>query len=302
MKKKIFVSGWKLPCVAVVGLVFAFVCIFSRSVPLAKKPVITPPTSDYVRSVGGIGIVEPKSELINVGVELPGIVSNVAVKVGDVVKKGELLFALDQRDIDAKITILEKKLAVSKIQEEDAAKQFSIVNNIKNPDAVSQDELNRRQYAHKIAVLRVEEIKAQLQQALITKERLNIISPIDAKILEIGIRIGEFANPAALQPLVRIGDTSQMYIRVEIDEQNASSISEHSVAQGLLRGNTEQRIPLSFVRFEPYVKPKQNLAVAGQRVDTRVLQVIYSLPKNISCIYVGQQMDVFVDALHKGEK
>lgn len=49
------------------------------------------------------------------------------------------------------------------------------------------------------------------------------------------------------------------------------------------------------MRFEPYVRAKQNLAVAGQRVDTRVLQIIYALPEAASDRFVGQQMDVFVD-------
>jgi HlyD family secretion protein len=43
--------------------------------------------------------------------------------------------------------------------------------------------------------------------------------------------------------------------------------------------------------------PKKSLTGDNtERVDTRVLQVIYALETKNRPIYVGQQMDVFVDA------
>jgi HlyD family secretion protein len=110
------------------------------------------------------------------------------------------------------------------------------------------------------------------------------------------VRPGEYAPAGVLAaPLVRMGDVSRLHVRVEVDEENAARIRPDSKAEGLFRGDTATRIPLTFVRFEPYVRAKQNLAVAGQRVDTRVLQIIYALPEAASDRFVGQQMDVFVD-------
>jgi hypothetical protein len=65
-----------------------------------------------------------------------------------------------------------------------------------------------------------------------------------------------------------------------------------------LKGDPSVAFPLEFVRVEPYIIPKVSLTGAGtERVDTRVLQVIFSLerPENPP-IYVGQQVDVFIDA------
>jgi hypothetical protein len=53
---------------------------------------------------------------------------------------------------------------------------------------------------------------------------------------------------------------------------------------------------LSFVRVEPYAQPKKSLTGSGtERVDTRVLQVIYSIEPSEQTIYVGQQLDVYLD-------
>jgi HlyD family secretion protein len=47
---------------------------------------------------------------------------------------------------------------------------------------------------------------------------------------------------------------------------------------------------------EPYVTPKTSLTGSStERVDTRVLQVIYSFDRNALPAYVGQQMDVFIE-------
>ena len=51
------------------------------------------------------------------------------------------------------------------------------------------------------------------------------------------------------------------------------------------------------MRFEPLVIPKKNLSGdATERVDTRVLQVVYRIdPATDVSLFVGQQMDVFID-------
>jgi HlyD family secretion protein len=63
-----------------------------------------------------------------------------------------------------------------------------------------------------------------------------------------------------------------------------------------IRGDARQTYALRFVRFEPFVVPKKNLtSEATERVDTRVLQVIYVLEKGAP-VLPGQQMDVLIEA------
>ncbi|MDR4472557.1 MAG: hypothetical protein MRJ92_07865 [Nitrospira sp.] len=55
-------------------------------------------------------------------------------------------------------------------------------------------------------------------------------------------------------------------------------------------------IPLTFVRIEPYIVPKKSLTGENtERVDTRVLQVIYRFERSAFPVYTGQQVDVFID-------
>jgi len=64
-----------------------------------------------------------------------------------------------------------------------------------------------------------------------------------------------------------------------------------------VRGNPALKTPLTFVRFDPYVLPKTSLTGSStERPDVRVLDVVYSFPRAALPVYVGQQMDVFIDA------
>ena len=63
-----------------------------------------------------------------------------------------------------------------------------------------------------------------------------------------------------------------------------------------IKGMKTDPIPLRFVRIEPYVTTKKSLTGdSTERVDTRVLQVIYQFDQSKIPVYVGQQMDVFID-------
>jgi HlyD family secretion protein len=84
---------------------------------------------------------------------------------------------------------------------------------------------------------------------------------------------------------------------VDIDENDAWRVRQDAPAVATVRGNRDLKTNLRFVRIEPYVVPKKSLTgESTERVDTRVLQVLYSFDKGALPVYVGQQMDVFIEA------
>jgi len=127
-------------------------------------------------------------------------------------------------------------------------------------------------------------------------ERLTVRAPRAGTILQINIREGEYATVNATEPLLLLGDTETLQVRADIDEVNAPLVVPGSAAVAYLKGRTAQAIPLIFDRIEPYIVPKRSLTGDNrERVDTRVLQVIYKFKKPSFPIYVGQQVDVFIE-------
>ena len=123
-------------------------------------------------------------------------------------------------------------------------------------------------------------------------------APVDSQVLQLNVHFGALAPTGVLQtPLNLFGSVDPVYVRVNVDENEAWRVRSIAAAIGYLRGNKEVSTPLQFVRFEPYVLLKTSLTGdSTERVDTRVLQVIYSFERGNLPIYVGQQMDVYVDS------
>jgi HlyD family secretion protein len=139
---------------------------------------------------------------------------------------------------------------------------------------------------------------AQLQEAETAVERLTVRAPVTGEILQVNVAPGEYAQTGVLsKPLIVMGDTETLHVRVDIDENDAWRFTRGTAAKGFLRGNSAIAFDLRFAYVEPYVVPKTSLTgLSTERVDTRVLQVIYSVNRGDLPLYVGQQVDVYIDA------
>lgn len=154
-----------------------------------------------------------------------------------------------------------------------------------------------------IAQAKVDAAAAQVRSIEVDLERLIVRSPVDGTVMQVKVRKGEYAPAgAAATPLMLIGDIDTLHLRVDIDENDAWRVQPGARATANIRGNRELKSDLSFVRIEPYIIPKRSLTGdSNERVDTRVLQVVYSFDaeafqkQNGVRVYAGQQMDVFIE-------
>jgi multidrug resistance efflux pump len=147
-----------------------------------------------------------------------------------------------------------------------------------------------------VARVEVEQAQAQLEQARTEQDRLVVRAPVDGEVLQINLRPGEYAAGQAGQALIVLGNIGQLHVRVEIDEHDIPRFRPGARASAAQRGSPQATFPLTFVRVEPYVTPKKVLTnESSERVDTRVLQVIYAAQPGAT-LYVGQQVDVSVEA------
>ena len=159
-------------------------------------------------------------------------------------------------------------------------------------------EVTTRRDAVAVAVAKLAQSRADLQATQTNLERLTVRAPVEGQVLQLKVHLGEFAQTGVLaQALILLGRVDPLCVRVDVDENDAWRVKPGAPAVGFLRGNREIKTPLKFVRFEPFVIPKTSLTGdTTERVDTRVLQVVYSFERGELPIYVGQQMDVFIEA------
>jgi HlyD family secretion protein len=143
----------------------------------------------------------------------------------------------------------------------------------------------------------VSQWRAALAKEQVTLEQHTVTAPKSGTILQVKIRAGEFAPASILaSPLITLGVTDPLHVRVDIDETEIGRFQGTAKAVATVRGNAIRRVPLTFVRAEPYVTPKKSLTGGtSERVDTRVLQIIYSVPRADIQAYTGQQVDVYIE-------
>ena len=288
-----------LPILAIVAVIFVIRTVITGSMPPPiAAPVVQPAQAPYERFVAGSGIIEASSENIAIASPLAGVIKEVFVKAGDKVSVDQPLFSLDDRAILAELLVNEALVAKAKASLADAETQLSIYRGVKDERAITRGELLKRESALLLAQAGVAQADATVLASRTTIDLMTIRSPLNGEVLQLRARVGEFA-PAQIMitPLMVLGTVHPLGIRVDIDENDAWRVESGRPGLATLRGNTTLSFPLTFVRFEPYVVPKRSLTgESTERVDTRVLQVIYSFDRGTLPIYVGQLVDVFIES------
>jgi HlyD family secretion protein len=259
-------------------------------------PPIDPAVNPYTVSVAAAGIIEALSENVAIGVPEAGLVTKVHVKVSDAVQEGQPLFTLDARELQAQLAVNEANVTVAQATLRRLQDQFVRLKGVSDQRAVSAEEVRTKENDVLVAQAQLEAAQAQVLQNKVRLERLTITAPRAGTILQVNIRPGEYASATPKSAAMMLGDVEHLQVRADVDEQNAPRLQPGQTATAYIKGDTTQPIELRFVRIEPYVVPKTSLTGSStERVDTRVLQVIYSFKRpQDRAVYVGQQVDLFV--------
>ena len=284
---------------SILGIIAAILLVWQlRRTPSPPPPFVEPARNPYSQSVAAAGIVEAINENIAIGVPIPGLVADVKVKVWDHVEKDQPLFQLDDRELQAQLLVQEANVKTAEAALARLQDQLARLKSIEDPRAVSVEDVRTRENDVAVATAQLNAAQAQVQQTKLLIERLTVRAPRASTILQTNIRPGEYAQSSPKNPAMILGDLQNLQVRAMVDEQNAPLVQKGRPATAYLKGTTHFPIPLHFVRIEPFIIPKESLTGASnERVDTRVLEIIYTFdqPKNLP-IYVGQQVDVFIEA------
>ncbi len=289
-----------LPVIAILGALFGFFMVYLglRKLPAPEIP-FKPPTPPYQYNIAGAGIIEAASEEINIGVPFNEMVTNVYVQAGDFVSKNTPLFQLDTQALDAELRAAEKSIEIAKSRMNDAKVRLELFEKLKDKSAVSQDAINRQIYAVIISENQWKEAEARRDIILTNIKRSTVKAPFDGQVLQVNVRVSQDAtrNPFDMKPHMLFGKVHPLHVRVDVDENDAWRVEAGAPATAFVRGNSALKFPLRFKRIEPYILPKESLTGDTQeRVDTRVLQIIYEFDKEDLPVYVGQILDVYIQA------
>jgi RND family efflux transporter MFP subunit len=288
-----------LPLLAIIGVGVAVVMVIrgNRTRPVAP-PVVQSAKAPFSSYIFGPGIVEAKTENIAIGTPVSGIVTAIYVRWGNQVQTGDPLFKIDSSDLQAQVLP-----ALAKVKEAEAnlakvRNRLRVGEGLSPGVSISVEEMDNRRFDVAIDEAALASVEAQVEQIKTEMGRRTVRAPFPGRILQMKTRLGEYAQSGSLStPLMLLGDDNQLHVRVDIDENDAWRFHPCASAVAFVRGNPDLKAPVRYERTDPDVVPRMVLTGdSTQRTDTRVLQVIYSFNRASLPVYVGQQMDVFVEA------
>lgn len=291
------------------AIVFSYT--FGRQPPQPSNQLTLPPSSPYENNVSGIGIVEANSKNISVGTFLQGIVAELFVVEGSVVKKGDPLLRLDTRSAEVDVELREREIATAKEQIavmqatlDEAKDIYERTVHMKSGLAISIEEKRKREFAVRRTEADLRRVQSDLNRATaalkaaqVALDKMTVHAPTDGLILRVNTKVGESVGDAnKSNAIVLMGNHIPLHLRVQIDENDIWRFKSNTKATAFLKSNKDIKFPLTFVRLEPYAAPKQQISGDVQEfVDTRIVETIYKIEGDTSRIYIGQQLDVFIE-------
>jgi HlyD family secretion protein len=175
--------------------------------------------------------------------EVMGRVKELKVKEGDQVKKGDVLLRLDPATVEAQVSQLEaaaqqSRLAIQrqKVQVETIETKLARYEKLRAQGLVDQntyDDLRSQRDLSRVELASTEQqllqTQAQLNQMREQLAKTVLRAPIDGRVTQLTIKIGETAVPSvtsiAGSDLMVVSDTSNLYAEVNVNETDVARIS-----------------------------------------------------------------------------
>ena len=151
-----------------------------------------------------------------------GFVTSVNVSEGDYVKKGQLLYSIDSREIDSSKRQAELNLQMYQNQYNNIMLNLTRYKRLLAKDMVAKYEVENLALAAKNTKDMIDIAKARLDEVKNQYKYLNVKAPNSGVIVSKNVRVGEMAMPGV--PAIVLSDLNNLKILVEISETNMKLI------------------------------------------------------------------------------
>ncbi len=161
---------------------------------------------------------------VDVGVKIPGRLSNILVKEGDMVKKGDILGHLESRELESKLKTVNAAVREAEQQYEFANNSFTRIKNLFETNVIPKQQYDEAKYKFNAAKEKVEATRGQKGEVQAAYDEMFIKAPIDGEIVQIVSRAGEIVSPG--YPVITILDVSDQWITFNVREDKLTKIQK----------------------------------------------------------------------------
>ena len=202
-------------------------------------------TRDLIAAVTASGRIEPDTK-VDILSDIQGRITEIAVKEGDYVKKGDFLLQIDAAVYQAAVSRAEGLVASgqsdfirSRANEDQARRALDRALELQRANAglITVEAVEQAQTAHQVAMANtkaaqagLDQGRAALQEANDNLRKTRIIAPISGRVVRLSVEEGEVAVPGTFSRdvglLMTVADLSVILARVQVDETDVIRLTE----------------------------------------------------------------------------
>ena len=195
--------------------------------------------------IGGSGRLRIFTGTAKAGIEsklsfkVSGTINNINVKIGDVVKRGQLIGSLDATDYSVKVKEAEAGLKESESKELNAKNNYDRAKSLYETNSIAKSELDAARAQFESTKANVERMRSSLQYARLQFSYARLVAPIDGTIAEVPAEVNE--NVDAGKHIVTIYSEGETEVEISVPEVLISKIKtgrEVSVTFDAIRDKT----------------------------------------------------------------
>lgn len=199
---------------------------------------------DLVASVTASGQVTPRTK-VDLSADITGKIVALNVKMGDMVRKGQLVLQIDPQQFESQVQRAEAalansraRLAQAKANLQQAQNNYQRSADIKKTNAtlISDEQIEQLKTSFEVnqalleaATQDVKQGEASLKDARWQLSRTNIYAPMSGRVTRLNVENGETAVQGTFNKdaatLMTIADMSVLETKVKVDETDVSRIS-----------------------------------------------------------------------------
>lgn len=216
---------------AAIGISLLSACVGTKAAPAPPPPVpvlaATVEQKDVPIRVHAIGAVEAYST-VAVKTQITGELTGVFFKEGDDVRKGQLLFTLDKRPLEADLNRAESNLAKDEAAAANARVQQKRYEALVKAGVVSKEQYDQLESAAQAADAAVAADKAAVDNAKVQLIYCSIYSPINGRTGNLLVHQGNMIKANDVPSLVNINQVEPIYVTFTVPQQYLAEVKQYA--------------------------------------------------------------------------
>ncbi len=204
----------------------------SRPAPQAQQAAVPVTVATVTRGAAATvvtanGTVEP-IQTANVAAQVTGLVTQVAFREGDVVRRGDVLFRIDSRPYEAALAQAQATLARDEAQAANTVKDAERYEELLKQHYVTPSQTDSQRASAAALLATVSADRAAIRKAQFDLENTIVRASISGRTGSVLVRVGNLVQPGPAEPLVVINQTDPIYVRFDLPGSRFPDVQRYS--------------------------------------------------------------------------